>query len=125
MKSLEEIKKIINLKIVAIDESDGFAAIWTDPLDMRRYSIIVSWGGGWEHLSINPLKNDKTPSWDFMCRIKDMFWNENETCVEYHPSKEHYVNNMPHCLHIWKPTKAELPVPPDIFVGYKDLGELK
>ena len=125
MKTLEEIRKIRNLNIITIDETDGFASIWYDPLTGKGYSIIMSWGGGWEHLSVNPLKNDKTPTWDFMCRMKEMFFNDDEACVEYHPRKQDYVNNMPHCLHIWRPTKEKLPCPPDIFVGIKELGELR
>ena len=118
MKSLEEIKEIRNLKIIR-EGKDGFQAIWVDPMDRKAYSIILSWGGGWEHFSINPISQKKTPSWDFMCRMKEMFFKDDEACVEYHPKKEDYVNNLPHCLHIWRPTKEKLPLPPAIFVGLK------
>lgn len=116
MKSLEEIKKIRNLHIVREGE-DGFHALWTDPVTQRVYSIILSWGGGWEHFSVTPFKNDKTPSWDFMCKMKEMFFRDDETCVEYHPKKEDYVNDLPHCLHIWRPLEEKLPTPPSIYVG--------
>ena len=116
MKSLEEIKKIRNLHIVREGE-DGFHALWTDPVTQRVYSIILSWGGGWEHLSVTPYKNDKTPSWDFMCKMKEMFFRDDEACVEYHPKKEDYVNDLPHCLHIWRPLEEKLPTPPSIYVG--------
>ncbi len=116
MKTLEEIKKIINLKIIR-EGDDGFHALWTDPVDRRVYSIILSWGGGWEHFSITPFKNDKTPSWDFMCKMKEMFFRDDEACVEYHPKKEDYVNDLPHCLHIWRPLEEKLPTPPSIYVG--------
>ena len=59
MKTLEEIKEIVNLKIVSIDEQDGFLAYWFDPITQKGYSIVMSWGGGWEHLSVNPLKMTK------------------------------------------------------------------
>ena len=120
MKTLEEIKEIVNLKIVSINEQDGFLAYWFDLITQKGYSIVMSWGGGWEHLSVNPLKNDKTPSWEQMCKFKNMFFNEDETCVEYHPAKKDYVNNMPHCLHIWRPLNEKLPIPPSIFVGIKN-----
>ena len=125
MKSLEEIQEITNLKMIAFTPDDGFAAYWTDPLTQKVYSIIMSWGGGWEHLSVNPVKNDKTPSWDFMCKMKEMFFKDDEVCVQYHPMKKDYVNNMPHCLHIWRPTCAKLPIPPSIFVGVKEWGSLR
>lgn len=116
MKSLEEIRKIRNLHIIREGE-DGFHALWADPLTQRVYSIILSWGGGWEHFSVTPYKNDKTPTWDFMCMMKEMFFKDDEACVEYHPKKEDYVNDMPHCLHIWRPLEEKLPIPPAIFVG--------
>ena len=120
MKPLEEIKKIKNLDVEYGE--DGFGGYRTDPVDRRVYSVIFSWGGGWEHLSISPITKKQMPSWDLMCRMKDMFWEENETCVEYHPAKENYVNNMPYCLHIRKPINQELPIPPSIFVGIKEKG---
>ena len=116
MKSLEEIKRIRNLKII-IEGEDGFSAWYTDPQDLKVYSIIMSWGGGWEHFSINPYRRNQTPSWDLMCRMKELFFKDDEACVEYHPRKQDYVNNMPHCLHIWRPLEKELPVPPPIYVG--------
>ena len=54
-----------------------------------------------------------------MCALKDMFFRDDEYVVQYHPAKSEYVNNMPNCLHLWKPTAAELPVPPTIMVGIK------
>lgn len=33
------------------------------------------------------------------------------------PFAADYVNNHPHCLHIWKPTETEIPTPPSILVG--------
>ena len=124
MKSLAEIEKIRNLRIKKVGD-DGFMGFWTDPFTMRVFSVVFSWGGGWEHLSVNPIKNDRTPSWDEMCKFKEMFFRDDEACVEYHPKKEDYVNNMPHCLHIWRPIKETLPIPPSIFVGFVNKGEFK
>lgn len=57
-----------------------------------------------------------------MCELKDMFFNEDECCVQYHHPKSEYVNNIKYCLHIWKPIKkysGTLPIPPSLFVGVK------
>ncbi len=43
---------------------------------------------------------------------KDMFFKEDEIVVQYHPAKSEYVNNMPNCLHLWRPTNGALPTPP-------------
>ncbi len=49
-----------------------------------------------------------------------MFFNEDETVVEYHPAKSEYVNNIPNCLHLWRPLNEHMPTPPSIMVGVKD-----
>lgn len=56
------------------------------------------------------------PTWEEMCEIKRMFFQENETVVEYHPAKADYVNLHPLCLHLWRPTVMHMPKPPKIFV---------
>ena len=56
-----------------------------------------------------------------MCEIKEIFFKDEEACVEYHPAKSEYVNNLSHCLHIWRPQKETLPVPDSLLVGIKGL----
>jgi hypothetical protein len=71
----------------------------------------------WEHISVS-LRN-RTPRWKEMCFIKDLFWNEDEAVMQLHPPKLEYINNHPHCLHLWRPTEGNIPLPPSIAVGYK------
>lgn len=71
----------------------------------------------WEHLSVS--YQDETPSWDFMQEMKEMFWNDDEVCIQLHPKAEDYINNHEHCLHIWRPLDKEIPTPPSIFVGFR------
>ena len=95
---------------------DGGMGVFTRG-PMRRMTVIWSNSFGWEHVSVDGKKH--TPDWDEMCQVKDMFFCEDECCIQYHPAKEHYVNHAPHCLHIWRPVEKHagpLPVPPDIFV---------
>lgn len=80
----------------------------------RIFRVVYSNGGGWDHVSVS-LPN-RCPTWEEMCMIKDMFFNEDECCVEYHPAEKDYVNFHPYCLHIWRPQNAEIPKPPKIFV---------
>jgi len=84
--------------------------------------VIASDGLGWEHVSIVYINNGKPqlPSWTMMCKIKDMFWSEDDLVVQYHPPKSQYVNNHEHCLHLWKPVGVEIPLPPAVLVGIKD-----
>lgn len=57
-----------------------------------------------------------------MCKLKDMFWTEDEAVVQFHPPKSEYVNNVKSCLHLWKPIEkysGKLPLSPSLFVGLK------
>lgn len=117
MKNIEEIKKTSNLFITAENEL-GFGGWYYESISNKRLNFIFSYQMGWEHLSVS--MPNKTPSWEQMCKMKDIFWNKDEACVQYHPREEDYVNNHPHCLHIWKPTDEVLPTPPSIMVGFRD-----
>ena len=68
---------------------------------LKGMTVIWSYAGGWEHVSIDG--KTRMPTWDEMCYLKDMFFDDDECCVQYHPPKSEYVNNVKHCLHIWKP----------------------
>jgi len=73
----------------------------------------------WEHVSVS-LKN-RCPNWREMCFIKDLFWNEEEIVIQYHPPKSKYINNHPNVLHLWKQIGKEIELPPSILVGIKTL----
>lgn len=64
----------------------------------------------WEHVAVSLLRS--CPSWEEMCEIKDFFWNEEETVIQFHPKKSEYVNICKTCLHLWRPVNVELPLPP-------------
>lgn len=67
----------------------------------------------WEHVSVS--LPDRCPTWEEMCFIKSLFWNEEDCVVQYHPPKSDYVNVSNNCLHLWK-FKGEMPRPPKEFV---------
>lgn len=117
MKPFEEIKKLPNLILLRDGIDGGAGEIWRAG---KRYGTVIwSNGGGWEHVSICPYKHSYTPAWDDMCALKDMFFLPEEVVIQYHPAKSEYVNNMPNCLHLWRPLEEPLPVPPSIYVGLK------
>lgn len=74
--------------------------------------------GEWEHVSVS--LQDRCPTWDEMCSVKDLFWMENECVLQFHPPKSDYINAMPYCLHLWKPLHAiELPTSMTVGVSRK------
>lgn len=107
--------------IISNKAEDGFAGyVSLKGLNGRRRNatFVCSWGGGWDHVSVAFF--DRCPEWKEMCEVKDIFFSEDEVCVQYHPKKEEYINNHPYCLHIFRPQNAELPTPPSWMVGLKD-----
>ena len=60
---------------------------------------------GWEHISIH-LFAKRLPTWDEMCEVKDIFWDEEEECVQIHPKKSEYVDIVD-ALHIWRPKDGD------------------
>lgn len=81
--------------------------------------VIASSGEGWEHVSVHVVSDGKqrTPTWSEMCKIKDMFWDEEDCVIQYHPPKSMYVNQHKHTLHLWKPIGVEIPIPETYLVG--------
>jgi len=71
-----------------------------------RASIVAGRNeDGWEHVSIE-LFARRLPTWDEMCFIKDIFWDDEETVIQMHPKKSHYVN-MAEALHLWRPVNGD------------------
>lgn len=81
--------------------------------------VIASDGAGWEHVSVS--RRDRCPTWDEMCQIKAMFWDEDDCVLQFHPPRSEYINIHPNCLHLWRPTDGNqsMPMPPSILVGVK------
>ena len=75
-------------------------------------TAIASTGFGWDHVSVAPHNRNIMPSWNDMCRIKDIFFYPGEVAIQYHPEEGKNVNILQNCLHLWRPNEEELPVPP-------------
>ena len=114
MKTLEEIKASRRIAIMHMGK-DGFDGIIHMPV--WDGTVVCSNGAGWEHVSVAPKANRITPSWEDMCKIKDIFWNDNEAVIQIHPPKEEYVNQKTNCLHLWRCTYKDMVLPPAILVG--------
>jgi hypothetical protein len=76
--------------------------------------VIASDGLDWEHVSVS--LPHRCPTWDEMCFIKNLFWDEEDTVIQFHPANNNYVNNHKHCLHLWRPISQPIPLPPKILV---------
>lgn len=84
----------------------------------QKVFVIASDGGGWEHVSVS--RKDRTPTWEEMCQVKEMFWSPEDCVIQFHPPRTDYVNNHPYCLHLWRATGQEFPRPPAWMIGVKE-----
>jgi hypothetical protein len=118
-------------ELASTDEM-GMHGLFIIPVtDRVSFQVVASDGEfaeGWEHVSVvtryrNKANKSKTrtPTWDEMCMVKDLFFEQTETVVQFHPEKSEYVNNHPHCLHLWRHETMIFPVPPSLLVGIKEL----
>ena len=122
MKRFTELRETPRLTIKDIAPDGGRGIV-----RMLKWEGTVIWsnGLGWDHVSVSPYKKHIVPSWEDMCMLKDMFFNDEEWVVEFHPAKADYVNNMPNCLHLWKPLHEIQPIPPSYLTGVKDGKSIK
>ena len=77
--------------------------------------IAIADYDGWDHVSVS-LPN-RCPNWNEMCHVKDLFWWPEEAAMQLHPPRSDYRNFHPYCLHLWRPTGTEIPLPPGFMVG--------
>lgn len=88
-----------------------------------RAMAVDAEGTGWEHVSVSVIYKSESgkitypmPTWDEMCKIKDLFWEKGECVVQFHPPESDYVNIKENCLHLWRCVNSEFPMPPKICV---------
>lgn len=107
MKRLRDIRRADGMHVKeAVINKGGYGDV-----EINGWRGSVIWGydeHGWEHVSVSPYDHGITPSWDDMCRLKDIFFDEEELAIQIHPKKSQYVNKMPNCLHLWRPKDPEL-----------------
>lgn len=114
-------------------EADGYMGVFRLPYKCGSLYVVSSGPMDkfdtknpltcWEHVSISHAR--RCPVWEEMKHVKELFWDDSETVLQFHPPKKDYVNNHPYVLHLWKPVHFEIELPPAIAVGVKSLSEMK
>lgn len=94
----------------------GNNGVFMVPLDRKvkhplKAKCLVGDGLGWEHVSVS-LNRKRLPTWEEMCKIKILFWDEEDCVLQYHPPGAVYVNTHEFVLHLWRPINKEIPMPP-------------
>lgn len=112
--------------LMGSDDSYGISGMFKIPFPngLTIFDVIATNGVRehpiWEHVSVKAHDKGsnrwRCPKWNEMCYIKDLFWEKNETVIQFHPEETEYVNNHPAVLHLWRPVEFEISLPPIIYV---------
>ena len=112
------------LSSTAANGNNGFFIVPHFELKDHVFTVMASDGMGWEHASVSvrgKTRQDweptRCPTWEEMCHIKSLFWDEDDCVIQYHPAKSEYVNRHQYVLHLWRPTQAVVPIPLKEMVG--------
>jgi hypothetical protein len=100
----------------ATDADDQNGAFELVGPNKRRLIIIASSGEGWDHVSVSVRGTDDPPTWEEMCFVKSLMFDDDEVCMQLHPAASNYINHHTGCLHLWKPQDEKIPLPPLILV---------
>jgi hypothetical protein len=88
------------------------------PYQFFTLRVIASDGQGWEHVSVS-LPN-RCPNRREMRFLTDLFWDDEDVVIQYHPQKSEYVNQHDNRLHLWRPVLDDhIPTPPKEWVGQR------
>ncbi len=121
MKPLEELKQQPGLCILGkLSDVDPGAARWEIYRGLVKWpgfegSVIFGFNeaGLMEHVSVSHRNRHRLPTWDDMCKLKDMFFRPDEMVVQIHPAEKNYlhgVNGLENVLHLWRPMSADFSI---------------
>ena len=116
-KRIDQVRRVHpTLGLSAKGENWGYFEVKLPNMGLLR--VIASdgqCGEKWEHVSVS--LDNRCPTWEEMCIVKDLFWEESETVLQFHPAEEDYVNFHPFCLHLWRKHGVNAELPPSILIG--------
>ena len=109
MRKFEKVLKSPRLTITDVN-TKTMRVIWAylshPEYKPKAVVIVAGWderakdGKPLEHVSVS--LDRRCPTWNEMSMIKDIFWEDEECVVQFHPPKSQYVNTHPYCLHMWR-----------------------
>lgn len=118
MKPIEEILKDTRLESVKKELYEHFLVggyLRLRSGKQRTFTVVASVDynseyGFVEHVSVGLYnENKKTPTWEEMCEVKEIFWKPEEEVHQIHPPESQYVHGVGgvnNILHLWRPEKG-------------------
>jgi hypothetical protein len=109
---------------MASDDRLGVSGCFRVPCGNVVLTVVASDGNpncgldletGWEHVSVS--LPDRCPTWEEMDHVRSLWWRADEAVMQLHVPRHLHVNCYPFCLHLWRPLRATIPLPPPELVG--------
>ena len=97
------------------DHEGGFFVVQSPLQKSQNMAVVASIGGGWDHVSVS--LGNRCPTWREMDYIKRLFFKPDEVVIQIHPEEKKHINLCEFCLHLWRPQKQEIPLPPEWMVA--------
>jgi len=89
---------------------DDESGVFLLPMDGETVCVVASVCEGWEHVSVS--LDDRRPTWAEMEDVKQMFFDVDETVIQIHTPGDYVISFGENCLHLWRPTDGNVPLPP-------------
>ena len=104
---------------IAGDESFGPVGLFRIPYGRDALTVACGDGEGWDHVSVS--LRSRCPTWGEMEFVRAIWFEDDETVVQFSPPRDRMVNNHPYCLHMWRSQNETQPVPDERLVGIRGL----
>lgn len=118
MKTIEEILKDTRLESVEPEPFENFLVKGYLRLRSGKKRMFTVFAGVndsseyWpvEYVSVGLYnENKKTPTWEEMCEVKEIFWEPEEEVHQIHPAESQYIHGVGgvnNVLHLWRPEEG-------------------
>jgi hypothetical protein len=99
----------------SVGDRETGAFMVPSPIDRAPMVIIASAGFNWDHVSVS--RRNRAPNQRELDYVFRLFFNDDETAVQYFVPRSQHVNNSENCLHLWRPHHLTMPQPRSELVG--------
>lgn len=132
LREFDHIRDIVGERRMGIrsESAKPWGGVFQMPVRSARKPLLIiasrgddpDYWTGWDHVSVS--LPTRCPDWGEMCMVKDTFFLPTERAFQLHPLACENISNHRYCLHLWRPCDQDIPIPPSLMVGIKELGDL-